>query len=172
MSSPTGRHYLWWAACLTLLPSWVALKQAGNTDEWTVISFPSSRQPVVDTYGPSLMITQSTPAQQLAAWLVVKRPIYPPNLSEWVKGIEIYPVRQSIMSYLSETSDESSPWSQALSLLPYAHSETSLASWSLVRWALNDAMAELLDPQFTRDQIPALLENLDIVAEEIFSQVH
>ena len=149
-----------------------AFAQAGNTDNWMVIPFPSSYQPVVDTYGPSLMITQSTPAQQLAAWLVVKWLVYPPNLAEWVKSIETYPARQSIMSYLSETSNESSQWSQALSLLPYAHSEPSLASWSVVRWALNDAMAELINPQFTRDQIPALLENLDNVAGEIFSQVH
>ncbi len=149
-----------------------AFAQAGNSDHWMVIPFPSSYQPVVDTYGPSLMITQSTPAQQLAAWLVVKWLVYPPNLAEWVKSLEIYPPRQSIMSYLSETSNEGSQWSQALSLMPYAHSEPSLASWSVVRWALNDALAELIDPQFTLDQIPALLEDLDIVAGEIFSQVH
>ena len=36
-----------------------AFTQAGSTDEWTVIPFPSSSQAVVDTYGPSLMITRS-----------------------------------------------------------------------------------------------------------------
>ena len=41
-----------------------------------------------------------------------------------------------------------------------------------MRWALNDAMSQLIDPKFKCDQIPALLENLDEVAEEIFTQVH
>ncbi len=40
-----------------------------------------------------------------------------------------------------------------------------------MRWALDDATAQLFDLQFNVDQIPSLLENLDSVAEEIFSQV-
>ena len=149
-----------------------AFAQADNTDEWTVIPYPSNRQAVVDTYGPSLMITQSTPAQQLAAWLVVKWLVYPPNLTEWIQRSETYPTRQSIMSYLSETPNESSQWAEALKLLPFAKNEPSLASWRVMRWALNDAMNELMNPQLSADQIPALLEKLDEVAEEIFTQVH
>jgi multiple sugar transport system substrate-binding protein len=148
-----------------------AFAQAGNADEWLVIPFPSSSQPVVDTYGPTLLITQSTPAQQLAAWLVVKWLVYPPNLIEWVKAIETFPTRQSTLSYLSEATSASSQWGEALGLLPDAHSEPSLTSWSVMRWALNDALTELMSPQLSADQIPSLLEKLDSVASEIFIQV-
>ena len=40
-----------------------------------------------------------------------------------------------------------------------------------MRWALNDAMAELFTPAFTAGQIPDLLEALDQAALEIFNQV-
>jgi len=148
-----------------------AFNQAGNTDEWMVIPFPSSNHPVVDTYGPSLLIAQSTPAQQLAAWLVVEWLVYPPNQAEWVKELETYPTRQSTLSYLSVAASASPHWAQALELLPDSRSEPSLASWGVVRWTLEDASAQLFDLQFGANQIPSLLENLDSVAAEIFSQV-
>lgn len=148
-----------------------AFIQATSTDEWVVIPFPSSNQPVVDAYGPSLLITRSTPAQQLAAWLVIEWLVYPPNQAEWVKELKTYPTRQNTLSYLSEAVRASPQWAQALKLLPDARSEPSLASWSVVRWALEDATAQLFNPQFSADQIPSLLENLDSVAAEVFSQV-
>lgn len=149
-----------------------AFTQAGNADEWLVIPFPSGRQPVVDTYGPSLLVTRSTPAQQLAAWLVVKWLISPPNLTEWVKVTGTLPTRHSVLSYLDQADSTRPQWDEALRLLPDAHGEPSLTSWSVMRWALNDAMTELMNPQLSTDQIPTLLENLDNVAAEIFTQVH
>ncbi len=172
-SAFASRQALFVAGSLYDLPAQqVAFAQTGNADEWTVIPFPSNHQAVMDTYGPSLMITQSTPAQQLAAWLVIKWLVYPPNMTEWVKANETYPTRQSTMSYLSETTDDRSQFTEALRLLPFAHNEPSLTSWGVMRWAVNDAMSELLDPQFKADQIPALLEKLDSMAGEIFTQVH
>lgn len=146
--------------------------QAGSKDEWAVIPFPSRRQAAVDTYGPSLLITLSTPARQLAAWLVTEWLVYPPNQTEWVSHLEVYPTRQSTLNYLDGSSNMNPQWTEALSLLPVAHTEPSLVSWSVIRWTLNDAMTQLIDSKVTSDQIPAILDNLDTVATEIFSQVH
>ncbi len=148
-----------------------ALSQEGNKDEWVPIPFPSSKQPRVVTYGPSLVVTQSTPARELAAWLVIKWLVYTPNLTAWVDETATYPTRSSILDYLSENGSASPQWKQALELLPDARDEPSLASWGMVRWALNDALAELIAPKVTADQIPSILENLDSVASEIFDQV-
>ena len=83
-SSFTSRQALFVVGSLYDIPAQQeAFAQAGSTDVWTVIPFPSSRQPVLDTYGPSLVITRSTPAEQLAAWLVVKWLVYPPT---WLSG--------------------------------------------------------------------------------------
>jgi ABC-type glycerol-3-phosphate transport system substrate-binding protein len=149
-----------------------AFSVAGSKDIWGVIPFPSRRQAVVDAYGPSLLIMRSTPAKQLAAWLVTKWLVYPPNQSKWVSELETYPTRQSTLSYLLEIPNNNLQWSQALSLLPVARSEPSLASWSVVRWTLSDAMTQLVDPKVSSDAIGAILDNLDTVAAEIYSQVH
>lgn len=148
-----------------------AFTRSTNLDEWIVIPFPSSNQPVVDTYGPSLLVTRSTSAQQLAGWLVIEWLVYPPNQAKWVKEIKAYPTRLSSLNYLNESASANPQWSEALYLLPDAHSEPTLASWSVVRWTLEDAAAQLFNLQFSADQIPSLLGNLDRVAAEIFSQV-
>ena len=114
---------------------------------------------------------RSTPEQQLAAWLVIKWLLYPPNQAQWVSELGTYPTRQSTLNYLDENAAQNPQWAQALSLLPVARSEPSLVSWSEMRWALNDAMAQLIDSKTSSDQIPAILDNLDLVAEDIYDQV-
>jgi multiple sugar transport system substrate-binding protein len=149
-----------------------AFTKAANQDQWTVIPFPSSRQPIVDSYGPSIMVLASTPAKQLAAWLVTKWLVFPHNQISWVERIDAYPTRQSAANFLIENPGVNPQWNQALELLPDAKSEPSQVSWSVVRWALSDAMAELLDPQTSSDQIPAILSRLTSTAEEISNQAH
>jgi multiple sugar transport system substrate-binding protein len=168
-----ARNALFYVGSLVDIPAQrQTFEQAGSTDEWTVVPFPSSSgEPVVDAYGPSLLVSRSTPAKQLAAWLVIEWLVYPPNQARWVVVNDTYPTRHSTLGFLSEAIDADPQWADALELLPYARNEPSYASWSVVRWALNDAMAELFDLQFTAGQIPALLENLDQVAAEIFTQV-
>ncbi len=149
-----------------------ALAQAKSSDEWTVIPFPSSGQAVVDTYGPSLLITQSDPATQLAAWLVVKWLVHPPILAEFVSQNGTYPTRQSAEDILSANAAINRHQQQALALLREAHGEPTLASWSVVRWMLNDALSQLVSPKFTTEQIPALIETMESTAAEINNQVH
>lgn len=149
-----------------------AFNQTGSHDEWRVIAFPSSSQPVVDTYGPSLSITRSNPTKQLAAWLVTQWLVYPPNQAEWVKGQGTFPGRMSALEYLVASETDNPQWAQALELLSDARSEPSLSSWKMMRWALEDVMSQLFDPKFELDQIPMLLEKLDDVADEIYSQVY
>jgi multiple sugar transport system substrate-binding protein len=168
-----NRHTLFVVGSLFDIPTQrEAFNQASNRDDWMVIPFPSSNQPVVDAYGPSLLITRSNPAKQLAAWLVIKWLVYPPNQSEWVKVQETFPSRLSTLDYLTETDAGNPQWAQALELLPDARSEPTLSSWKVMRWALEDVMTQLFDPQFETDQIPLLLEKLDSVADEIYSQVY
>jgi ABC-type glycerol-3-phosphate transport system substrate-binding protein len=167
----TSRHALFIVGSLFDIPSQqTVFTQAGSTDQWMVIPFPSKTQPVVDAYGPSLLITNSTPARQLAAWLVIEWLVYPPNQSKFVSELEVYPTRQSTLYYL--VTEVSPQWAQAVGLLADARSEPSLASWSLVRWALSDASSQLFSLKFTADQIPILLTNLDDIAGEIMSQIH
>jgi multiple sugar transport system substrate-binding protein len=167
-----NRHALFMMGSLYDIPAQKeAFAQTGSEDEWTVISFPSSKQSVVDTYGPSLLMTRSSAAQQLAAWLVMEWLVYPPNQAKWVAQLEAYPTRQSSLNYLGNVKETSPQWAQALELIPDAHGEPSLASWSVMRWALEDATMQLFSQQFIADQIPELIRNLDRLSAEIFGQV-
>ncbi len=147
-----------------------AFSQAGNQDEWVVIPFPSDKQPAVDAYGPSLIMMNSNPAQQLADWLVMEWLVYPSNQAEWVAEVEGLPTRSSTLSYLSTVKTENSHWAEALTLLEYAQPEPSLITWNTVRWTLSDAATQLFGTQFTAGEITTLLQNLDTVAEEIITQ--
>jgi multiple sugar transport system substrate-binding protein len=149
-----------------------AFATAGSEDNWVVIPFPSDTQPVVVTYGPSLYITSSTTARQLAAWLVIKWLIYPPNQAEFVQEMGVYPTRQSTLRYLIHTEQAGTQWAQALGLLPDVRGEPTMASWSVMRWALSDASSTLFSQTFMADEIPGLLSDLDGMAQEIFDQVH
>jgi multiple sugar transport system substrate-binding protein/sn-glycerol 3-phosphate transport system substrate-binding protein len=148
-----------------------AFVQAGSSDEWIVIPYPSNTEPVVDSYGPSLFITQSSPGKQLASWLLIEWLVNPPNQAEWATVLQAYPTRLSAMNYLPEVSSTNPQWLQALELIPAARSEPTLASWRTVRWTLEDAMMQLLVPPFGAEQIPTLLEDLDSVAAVIVTQV-
>ena len=147
-----------------------AFAKSGSTDHWVVIPFPSTDQPVVVTYGPSLFLTKASPDRQLAGWLVIEWLVYPPNQAEFVQEQGVYPSRVS--TGYSLVTEDSFQWGQAIGLLPDARSEPSLASWSMVQWALSDASTQLFSQKFTADQVPALIGELDSVAQEIFSQVH
>ena len=168
-----ARRALYFAGSLADLPTVeAAFTAAGNRDNWTILPFPGSGSaPVLVTYGPALNITRSTVERELAAWLVAKWLVAPPNQAQWVAANHLLPVRRSTLEYLSEPMEENRQWAAAVEMLPLACSEPASASWSVMRWALNDAMAELFDPAFTAGQIPDLLEALDQAALEIFTQV-
>jgi multiple sugar transport system substrate-binding protein len=154
-----------------LSPQLAAFLQSGSEDVWTVIPFPSDVQPVVDSYGPSLMVAYSTPEKQLASWLVLEWLVYPPNQARFIQQMRAYPTRQSTLGYLAAPDQAGSQWAQALEYLAEARGEPALASWSMMRWGFSDASTQLFSLQFGSDQIPALLSSLDDLGKEITGQV-
>jgi multiple sugar transport system substrate-binding protein len=149
-----------------------AMREAANDDEWTVMAFPAENGgPVIAASGPALVVTRSTPEEELAAWLLIKWLVSPQNQADWVRASGYYPARESTLDLLETklTSDEH--WAAAMDLLPYVYAEPGYASWRVMRWALGDAMSELFSLEFDSEEIPALLKRLDAVAEEIHTQV-
>jgi multiple sugar transport system substrate-binding protein len=167
------RQALFMVSSLNDIPAQIAaFEQAGNTDQWMAVAFPSSKQPVIDSFGPSLIMTHSSATQQLASWLVLEWLVYPPNQAEWVRQLEVFPTRQSTLSYLGNVSKGTPQWEQAMALIPEAQPEPTLASWRVMRWALEDAAKQLFSPQFLAERVPELIQNLDNLANEVFNQVH
>jgi len=149
-----------------------AMRQADNDDEWTVIAFPATNgEPVIVSSGPALIVTQSTLEEELAAWLLIKWLVSPQNQADWVRASGYYPTRASTLELSGTKLIDDEHWISAVNLLPYAHAEPGYASWSVVRWALSDALKELFSPELNADEISILLDRLDAVAEEIHTQV-
>lgn len=149
-----------------------AFDTVDSQDEWIVLPFPTANGAAgVVAYGPSLVIPQTSKLQQLAAWTLLEWLVYPPNQARWVQAVGAYPPRYSTLDFLAQAISADPAWALGLELLPNAVSEPPLASWSVVRWAMGDALAELLSVEFDAEQIPNLLKELDRLAVEINAQV-
>jgi len=145
-----------------------AFKQAGDSDQWTILPFPSSdAKPSFDIYGPSFAMLGSTPQRQLASWLFIKWLIDPKNQARLIEASGALPLRVSTLNYLEKYKGDNPQWAAAVGFLLSARSEPSLQSWSTVRWALNDASTQLFRSYQTVDQVPKLLTYLDQTAKDL-----
>lgn len=174
-----ARQALFYAAGLPDLPAQrAAMQAASNRDRWTVLPFPGNGEsmngdgsPVVDATSMSLSITRSTPERQLATWLLLEWLISPSGQAHWANASGYAPVRPSTLELLDSELKANPQWATALSLLPYAQPQPSYASWGVTRGMVGDALKQLLTPTFTAAQIPDLIQVMEILAEEIHSQI-
>ena len=137
---------------------------------WQVIPYPAeSNTPVMITYGPNAALIQTDPEHQLASWLFLKWLIRPEEQKEWMQAGTYLPVNALTLAYLSNMTSEYPQWLEALNLAPDSRTEPLLPSWDTVRWALSDAGNALFKADFSSDQIPALIVELEATAIEIQS---
>jgi ABC-type glycerol-3-phosphate transport system substrate-binding protein len=148
-----------------------AFASLGANDQWTAIPFPGvSRPPVVDVYGSALMITRSTPARQLAAWVFSRWLVTPEAQAIWIRSDGGMPVRIVTRGLLGDYATSLPQWNAFVYLLPYAQPEPSDAAWERVRWVVADMSGQLFSPDFTAAQIPALLQTFDRTAADVAGQ--
>jgi multiple sugar transport system substrate-binding protein len=145
-----------------------AFERTKNTDEWTLLAFPSQqKRPVIDAYGPSFVLFEDTAEEKLAAWLLVKWLASPENQARFIVASGTYPTRASTIDHLEEYTAEHPQWAAAQEFLPFAHTEPGYASWSVVRWVVSDVGTQVFRYYFTADRIPATLELMDETAAEL-----
>lgn len=144
---------------------------AGNDDEWGPIAFPTvGGTPVVDLYGPSFAMVTSTPEEQLAAWLFLKWFTEPENQATWIEASAYYPTRASTLDLLGDYMASNPLWAASLDNLVYGKIEPRFESWSSVRYAVGDAIAQIAQEGFTADQIPQLMADLQAEADELHAE--
>jgi multiple sugar transport system substrate-binding protein len=148
-----------------------ALEAAGNEDDWTVIAFPSPEdQPAIVVYGPSFAVFRSSPAEQLAAWLLARWLVSPEEQAHFVAAGGTYPTRQPAVQELRDYAENQPQWAAALDLIPLARPEPRYESWSVVRWVIGDVGTQVFRSYFTADRIPATLELMEETAAELHSR--
>jgi ABC-type glycerol-3-phosphate transport system substrate-binding protein len=144
-----------------------SMKRLKNSDEWTVIPFPGPQESGLVVYGPSYTVLKSTPEKQLAAWLFARWMLSPENQSQWVEATGLFPLRNSVMDMIGPYLLASPQWGAAIATLPQAQDVPQLASWRKVRYVLEDGMKVLFQENLPLDKLPALLVEMDSMAQEL-----
>lgn len=141
-------------------------------DVWGVTAVPhTTPDPVQNVYGGDVMITATTPEQELAAWLFVKWYTEPEIMARWDEISGYFPTRASAVDYLTDYLTANPKWAQAVELLPYSYYEPQLISYQGVRDAATLAFNEIMqgaDVQATLDRLTAEANALE---EELMAEV-
>ena len=112
----------------------VAEELGRDQDQWGVTAIPhTTDEPVQNIYGADVMITETTPEQELAAWIFVKWYTLPENQAEWVRASNYFPTRRGTQELLSGYVEENPQWATALDLLEFGEYEPQLISYQSVR---------------------------------------
>jgi ABC-type glycerol-3-phosphate transport system substrate-binding protein len=167
------RQGLYYTSSIAGLPfQQAAFEDVGNTDEWTVIPFPSKGggDPVIDIYGPSFAMVEATPEEQLASWIFMSWFTEPQNQAAWVESSGYYPTRASTMDYLESYIADNPQWAASRDLLEFGKFEPRYESWSSVRYEMQDAAAEMFQEGFDNATIADLLAELDAAAAELHAE--
>jgi multiple sugar transport system substrate-binding protein len=145
-------------------------EQAGRApDVWGVAAIPhTTPEPVQNIYGGDVMITNSSPEQQLAAWIFIKWFTSPEIMAEWDIISGYFPTRAGAEEFLSGYIDDNPQWGQAVDMLPYSYYEPQLISYQSTRDAAEMAFNEImqLPAGWTEDDIREILTTLTATANE------
>ena len=123
----------------------------------------------VNAFSQTIGLVNTTPEQNMAAWLFLKYLADPETQATWTNGSAYYPTRQSVPPMLTDYSAENPQWNTGLELLSVGMAEPARASWATVRREVQNTFSAIL--QSDPAQIPALLEELDAIAAEAVAEL-
>ena len=167
-----GRYALFITASMEDLPGLAAaMQRLRNGDEWSVLAFPSvSGKPVSVVYGPSYYVFKSTPARQLASWLLIRWLTAPEQDSRLARGWSTYPVRAASLGMLADFKRTNPQLESALPLLTFAVPVPAKASWLVASAIIQDASVQLYTPETRPETIQPILGQMDSLAAEVIKQ--
>lgn len=134
--------------------------------EWSVAPIPyTTSRPQVNVYGASVSIPNSTPEQQLAAWLFVRWFSSPEQQAEWVNISNYFPVRFSVADGLDSYFSENPRYEDAFTILQTSDTsaEPPYAGYDEVRDLVSAAYNAIIDGA----DIASTLAELDAEVNEV-----
>jgi ABC-type glycerol-3-phosphate transport system substrate-binding protein len=150
-----------------IMPQTAAFERSGNQDNWQVMLYPSESDPRLITEGLSFGVFKTDEAKQLAAWLFIRWISQPENQGRLLQTSGTLPIGNAVNSQMTAFIKKYPKWSDAVTLIPFAKPMAAQANIGIVKTALGDAGSFLLRPEFTPDQIPALMQQLDDTIQEL-----
>jgi len=133
-------------------------KGANGPFEWSVAPFPhSTKDPVVDVYGPSWTVFATTPERQLASWLFIRWFTQPKNTARWAMATGYFPARQSSIDLpeMRQVLEANPVYAKAFGFLKYGKVEPGVSGWSKIRGIVVNAVVAAIhgaDPKATLDR--------------------
>ena len=169
----TARRALLVEGSVASMPDQIAaMKRSNNDDRWTALPFPSpDQQAVLPVYGPSIVMLESEPEGQLAAWLFLRFLFNPENQARLTQASGGLPLRAASLPLLQAYRESFPQWSAAVEALPLAQPEPADYSWRLVRWAISDATTQLFRSYFNVDQTADLAKFLNTTAADLYADL-
>jgi len=144
-----------------ILPQMDAFSRNSNSDEWTLIPFPSDQKQQVVIEGPSYAILKTTPEDQLAAWLFIRWMSEPAQQIRFVQASETLPLSSGVKDQLLDSGAMTQPWKDAIASAGIPVVVPSDRFWTLARTILEDSSWQLYKTNLTDSGIPALLAEMD-----------
>ncbi|MBT7864566.1 MAG: ABC transporter substrate-binding protein [Gemmatimonadetes bacterium] len=113
--------------------------------EWSVAAPPhTTPDPVVNFYGASVSLCQTTQQRQLAAWLFLKWFTAPEQQAHWVKASNYFPARKSTANLLSGYFDENPRYRLVYDLMEFGQAEPSVTGYEPVRRLVAQAVIKVM----------------------------
>jgi len=138
-------------------------------DDWMIIPFPGKDGgQSVNLFGQYVAIANTNPERMMATWIFIKYLTSPETQAKWIKGSAYYPVRSDAVPPLDSYGNDNPIWFYGLSFLQYGKAEPAWASWTTVRRDVGDTFNSIL--QGTPDQIPSLLDDLNVKAQQAIEE--
>jgi len=129
-----------------------AIKDANKVTNWSIAPAPhSTKDPVVDVYGPSVAVFKTTPEKQRAAFVFLKWLMDKEPNAEWVKVSSYFSARASTKEALGDFIKANPLYGNAYEWLKYGRGEPTTSAWSPIRTIIGDAMVVIGNGKATPD---------------------
>ncbi len=150
------------------LPYFGAAVSDGAAFEWGIAPLPRrTEDPVMNIYGASVSMGQSTPEKELATWLFIKYYTGTEAQAKWAIASNYFPVRQSVAEGLADYFAQNPNYQAAFDLLPYGTTEPPVPGYDFVRDRVEEVMAAIVDGADVAESLGALtVEANEILADQ------
>ncbi len=150
----------------------VAEEAGTEPDEYAVTAIPhTTADPVMNIYGGDVMIVQTTPEQQLAAWYFIKWFTSPEKQAKWVEASNYFPTNSGTIEYLDDYIADNPVYGTALDLLQYGKFEPQLISYQGVRDAAEEAFNAILQGADVQETLDELTETANELQAELMEEL-
>jgi multiple sugar transport system substrate-binding protein/sn-glycerol 3-phosphate transport system substrate-binding protein len=150
----------------------IAEEQGRESDEVGIAAIPhTTADPVVNIYGGDVMIVQTTPEKQLAAWDFVKWFTTSEVQARWVEARNYFPTRAGAAAFLDDYIAANPVYGESLDLLNYGKFEPQLISYQAVRDEAEAKFNEILQGADIQETLDELTETANELQAELEAEM-